>query len=132
MPGRTLVIAQDSESLTRRWDTLTGTPADQKETLFHPHLRGGKLGDKHSQKVVARGLPGHETRPIPVAQDRGSCVPPVRYGFRSFDRQWIIPDSRVINQPNPELWESHSVNQVYMTALNRTSPNVGPSITFTS
>ena len=31
-------------------------------------------------------------------------LPPVRYGFRSFDRQWIIPDNRVINQPNPELW----------------------------
>ena len=30
-----------------------------------------------------------------------------RYGFRSFDRQWIIPDNRVLNRPNPELWRSH-------------------------
>ena len=43
----------------------------------------------------------------------------MRYGFRSFDRQWIIPDNRVINQPNPNLWRAHSDTQVYLTALHR-------------
>ncbi len=132
MPGRTWVIAPDSESLTRRWSTLTGAPADQKEKLFHPHMRGGKLGDKHSQKVVAKGLPGHEARPVPVAQDQRPCVAPIRYGFRSFDRQWIIPDSRLINQPNPELWEAHSEQQVYLTALMQHSPSAGPALTATA
>ena len=55
----------------------------------------------------------------------------IRYGFRSFDRQWIIPDNRVINQPNPELWRAHSEKQVYLTALHRTSPQTGPSLTIT-
>ena len=50
----------------------------------------------------------------------------MRYGYRSFDRQWIIPDSRVINQPNPELWRAHSEKQVYLTALDRTFPDLGP------
>ena len=53
-------------------------------------------------------------------------LPPVRYGFRSFDRQWIIPDNRVINQPNPELWRSHGERQVYLTALMRPFAYVGP------
>jgi hypothetical protein len=57
---------------------------------------------------------------------------PVRYGFWSFDRQWIVPDSRVINQPNPGLWERHGPHQIYLTALLRTSPTNGPAISFTS
>jgi hypothetical protein len=132
MPGRTWVIAPDAESLRQRWQTLIDAPNAQKESLFHPHLRNGLPGDRHSQRVVTRELPGHELRPIPVAVDRGPCVTPIRYGFRSFDRQWIIPDNRLINQPNPELWELHSERQVYLTAPTQKSPSAGPAITFTS
>lgn len=131
MPGRTWIIAPDAESLQRRWQTLIKAPNDQKEVLFHPHLRNGEPGDKHSKKIVMRALPGYEPRPTPVANERGPCVLPVRYGFRSFDRQRIIPDNRLINQPNPELWESRSDRQVYLTALDAHSPTAGPALTFT-
>jgi hypothetical protein len=131
MPGRTWIIAPDAESLRLRWQTLINAPDDQKEVLFHPHLRKGEPGDKHSRKVVAKGLPGYAPRPTPMAEERGPCVPPVRYGFRSFDRQWIIPDNRLINQPNPELWESYSEHQVYLTAPSDRSPSAGPALTFT-
>ena len=103
-----MVIAPDADSLARRWQTLIKAKAERKEALFVPHLRNGESGDKHTRKVVARALPGYEPRPKPIAEERGECVPPRRYGFRSFDRQWIIPDNRVINQPNPELWRAHS------------------------
>jgi hypothetical protein len=59
-------------------------------------------------------------------------VPPIRYGFRSFDRQWILPDNRVINRPNPELWRNHSKRQLYLTAPSDRSPSAGPALTFTS
>jgi hypothetical protein len=131
MPGRTWIIAPDKESLRRRWQTLIDAPSDQKETLFHPHLRKGEPGDKHSKRVVAKGLPGYEPRPTPVAEERGTYSAPTRYGFRSFDRQWIIPDNRLINQPNPKLWELQSERQVYLTALARTAPLTGPAFTFT-
>jgi hypothetical protein len=131
MPGRTWVIAPDAKSLLERWNALVNAPADQKESLFHPHLRNGELGDKSSQRVVPRGLPGYPARPVPVANDLSPCVPPVRYGFRSFDRQWIIPDNRLINQPNPSLWEAHSEHQVYLTALQAHAPTSGPALTFT-
>ena len=52
---------------------------------------------------------------------KGTCIAPVRYGFRSLDRQWIIPDGRVINRPNPTLWENFSDKQVFLTAF-RTAP----------
>lgn len=132
MPGRTWIIAPDEESLIRRWDKLIHAPSDQKETLFHPHLRNGRPGDKHSKRVVRKGLPGYEPRLKPVADEHGPCIHPVRYGFRSFDHQWIIPDNRVINQPNPELWEVRTDRQVYLTAPSDRSPTAGPALTFTA
>src|ERR1700691_1762760 len=132
MPGRTWVIAPDVESLERRWEKLVHAPADRMEDLFHPHLSNGKLGDRHRRRLLRESLPGYDPVNRAVADERGSCIKPVRYGFRSFDRQWIIPDNRLINRPNPELWEARSEEQVYLTALSRTSPSSGPALTFTA
>lgn len=132
MPGRTWVIAPDAESLQTRWQKLIKAPEKEKEKLFHPHLRGGKVGDKHSNKIVISGLAGFVARTKSVADDEDSCVPPIRYGFRSFDRQWIIPDSRVINQSNPELWVVRSDKQIYLTAPSDRSPTAGPALTFSA
>jgi hypothetical protein len=82
--------------------------------------------------VVPKGLPGFPDNPKPVSDEKADCLPPVRYGFRSFDRQWIIPDNRLINQPNPELWRAHSEQQVYLTAPSDRSPTAGPALTFTA
>jgi hypothetical protein len=132
MPGRTWIIAPDVESLERRWRALIDAPAEKKEALFHPHLRNGQPGDKHSKRVVSNPLWGHDPRPKPVAEESGPCLPPTRYGFRSFDRQWIIPDNRLINQPNPDLWRLHSQNQIYITAPSDRSPTSGPALTVTA
>jgi hypothetical protein len=131
MPGRTWIIAPDVQTLEKRWETLVHAPEEKKEVLFHPHLRNGQPGDKHSKRVVPNPLFGYDRRPKPVAEENGACLPPVGYGYRSFDRQWIIPDNRLINQPNPELWRLHSHQQVHLTALSRTSPTAGPAVTFT-
>ena len=132
MPGRTWVIAPDRESLARRWQALVDAPADRKEALFHPHLLKDGLGDRHVHKVLPKGLPGFEARPAKLADERGAVTPPVRYGFRSFDRQWIIPDNRVINRPNPTLWTAHSERQVYLTVFQTDSPTSGPALTFSA
>ena len=42
--------------MLRRWETLINAPEEKKEALFHPHLRGGKVGDKHVGKIVTKGL----------------------------------------------------------------------------
>ncbi len=131
MPGRTWVIAPDAESLERRWRKLVTAAKGEMDDLFHPHLANGKLGDRHSHRIVKEGLPGYEARKRPVSSETGGCLPPVHYGFRSFDRQWIIPDNRLINRPNPELWSLLSDRQVFLTALSRTSPSAGPAITIT-
>jgi len=131
MPGRTWIIAPDAESLQRRWQKLITAPTPEKETLFHPHLLKEGLGDRHTKRVVSIALAGFEPRPLPIADENGACSPPVRYGFRSFDRQWIIPDNRVINRPNPELWTMRSDQQIFLTAFTEESPTAGPAVTIT-
>ena len=132
MPGRTWVIAPDANSLLQRWRTLIKAKAEQKDALFVPHENHGVLGDRHVARVVPKGLPGYPDNSRPIAKETADCLPPIPYGFRSFDRQWIIPDNRVLNRPNPELWRSHSSKQIYLTAWMVHSPASGPALTFTN
>ncbi len=132
MPGRTWIIAPDADSLVQRWDKLIQAKPEQKENYFVPHLNKGKLGDRHVDRIVEKGLGVIPGTRVTIAAEKRPCLKPVSYGFRSFDRQWIIPDNRVINRPNPELWAAHSDKQIYLTALNRTSPSSGPAFTFTA
>jgi hypothetical protein len=129
MPGRTWVIAPDVESLDARWSQLISEKnLEKKEVLFHPH----EGGDKTISKALTKGLTGHEHRSEAVKNDHSSPITPTRYAFRSFDRQWIIPDGRLINRPNPNLWNAHSPKQVYITAPEDRSPSDGPAVTITA
>jgi hypothetical protein len=131
MPGRTWVIAPDADSLRRRWHRFIRERSHEEGDLVSPARSDGELGDRHTNKVPEDGLPGHEFRGMPVAKDQGQVVTPVRCGFRSFDRQWIIPDKRLINRPNPKLWSIHSNRQAYLTAPHNRVPTRGPALTVT-
>lgn len=99
----------------------------KKELLFHPH----EGGDKTVSKKAKDGLTGHEFRSEAVRDDEKPPIAPTRYGFRSFDRQWIIPDTRLINRPNPTLWKAYSARQLHLTAPEDRTPTAGPALTFT-
>ena len=129
-PKRTWVIAPDIYSLRQRWLALVNAPVGEKEALFHPTLRNGIPADRHIRSVVKEGIPGFPGDLPQLVQEAGDMVSPVRFGFRSFDRQWIIPDARVITQPNAFLWASRSNKQVYLSALSWPLPSGGPAVTF--
>jgi hypothetical protein len=131
-PKRTWVVAPDVISLTLRWDKLVSAPQDQKETLFHATLRDGLPADRHIRSVVRESIAGYAPNLTRIIDEKGTCLTPVQYAYRSFNRQWIIPDARVITQPNAELWNSRSDRQVFATALSRTAPVNGPAISFTA
>ncbi|MCC6946913.1 MAG: N-6 DNA methylase [Bradyrhizobiaceae bacterium] len=125
MPGRTWIITPDAETLNKRWLRLTGEKdSTRQELLFHPH----EGGDKTVSKKAKDGLEGHEFRSEAVKDDKKPAIAPTRYAFRSFDRQWIIPDARLINRANPTLWKAHSPRQVYITAPEDRTPTAGPAI----
>jgi hypothetical protein len=132
-PGRTWIIGSDAGSLVERWKRLVNErdPA-KKEALFQSHFRDGKPGDRHLHKVVKAALAGFDHPLTPIMEERAPSIPPIRYGYRSFDRQWIIPDSRVINQANPTLWATYSTQQLHLTAVTRSAPTAGPAVTLTA
>lgn len=132
MPGRTWVIAPDAGSLQSRWTTLIAEKnPERKELLFHPHLRGGEPGDKHIRKSVAKTFAGRPVGTGMLLKETGPMAKPERYAFRTLDRQWIVPDARLINQPNPTLWDDFSAKQVFLTAPEDRTPTNGPSLSFT-
>jgi hypothetical protein len=145
MPGRTWVIAPDAQSLERRWIRLLDEKDPQEQAqLFHPHEGG--------DRTISKGTDGLFSQKGPVASidyglgNRDSAdseknlaalaalklQKPVHYGFRSFDRQSIIPDKRLINRPNPKLWENHGPKQVYLTAQMDRAPSNGPGASLCS
>lgn len=131
MTGRTWVIAPDAESLRKRWARLIEeSDPVEKEKLFHPQLRDGKVASRHIRKVVNEGLGKKNARTVTIINDKGPSEAPVKYAFRSFDRQWLLADPRVINDVRPVLWRSASQKQVYLTALLAHSPAAGPAVTF--
>jgi hypothetical protein len=111
--------------LERRW-TILRKESDPKEKdhLFHSDR------DRTLTKVVKIDLGPYRVRPAIVAQDTGTVVPPVRYAFRSFDHQWIIPDHRLLSMARPDLWAAFSGKQLHLTCLESHSPSNGPAITF--
>jgi hypothetical protein len=131
-PGRTWIIAPDRSSLATRWQALISeTNVTKQNRLFHVDTYKGKFRDRYPAKVIHEGLVGHEHRLMPVSDDKRPPIAPTRYAFRSFNRQWIIPDNRLINRPNPALWPLHSDKQIYLTALTRHAPSSGPALTLT-
>ena len=133
MPGRTWVIAPDANTLGARWALLIGeSDLQRKEQLFHPQLRKGKVASRHIRKYVEQGLGKIPTRPLTILDDISDVASPIRYGFRSFDRQWLPADARLLNDPRPNIWKGHSDKQIYLTGLMAHSPTSGPALTVTA
>jgi hypothetical protein len=127
MSGRAWIVAPDKPTLHSRWATLVGAQTEDKPELFLEAKEGHRI-----HTVVSDALPGFLANCTPIGEETGPCPEPVRIGYRSFDRQWIIPDKRLINRPNATLWAVRSDQQVYLTVLLQEIPTSGPAVTFTA
>ncbi len=133
MPGRTWVIAPDQQTLSARWDKLVAeADPKEKERKFHPQLRKGAVASRHIRKVVSQDLGSFKTRDVAIINDMGSIAPAIGYGFRSFDRQWLPTDARLLNDPRPTIWGSFGPTQIFLTAPMDLAPSSGPAATMTS
>jgi hypothetical protein len=126
-PHRMWPIAPDAGSLEKRWDFLRAEKdAAKKEHLFHPDR------DRHIAKSVSVDLGRHVTPRGMLANEESAVAPPVRYAFRSFDRQWIIPDHRLLSMARPKLWAAYSEAQIYLTAPEDRAPSNGSALSISS
>lgn len=117
-------IAPDPTTLERRWRALLSSkrPAD----LF-------RETDFRGMSVACDSLEGDRRLPGLAGMNRKEPVPlPRRYAHRSFDRQWIIPDSRVGDRMRPVLWQVHGRSQIYFTTLFTQPLDEGPALTATA
>lgn len=125
MPGRTWVTSPSLVTLRLRWLRLIAAASEEKRILLDEHPT-----DRTIHTRLSDNLPGYPAPSTSLADEGAGCPAPERYGWRSFDRQWIVPDKRVINRPNPSLWQvRRAPGQVYLTALSRTAPSSGPGLT---
>lgn len=124
-PNRTWVYAPSSETLVARWNRLVRCPTGEKSELFR-ESRDANL------RQVKPPLSGQQSSRRPFAQERGSCPPPVRVSRRSFDRQWLIPDSRLLHAPSPALWRTNSDSQIFVSEQHSQPLTAGPGLVFSA
>jgi len=119
---RTWPIAPDAATLEARWRALLS--AKDRATAFHG------TGDREVDGVYRVALTANaDYRPI-ADLPRNAPIPPVtRYAYRSFDRQNIIADGRLMSRPRPDLWAAHGDAQVYLTSLLTRILGRGPAAT---
>jgi hypothetical protein len=122
MYNRTWPIAPDPRLLVQRWERFLSTEdaADRALCYFTPKT-GRKITTQVSGLTPLIDLPTG-TPPEPI----------VRYGYRSFDRQWTLQDPRVAALERPALWASLSSQQIFLTSFITKVLGSGPAAHATS
>jgi len=123
--GRTWVIAPEANTLERRWRTLCNADEDKRAALFKDSPTGRKVTDSPNQ-LPPSGLKLKAISELP----RNAPAPDMMcYAYRSFDRQYVFADARLMDRPSPALWYAHGDHQVYLTSLFSQPLGQGPALT---
>ncbi|GLV51294.1 hypothetical protein TBS_18640 [Thermobispora bispora] len=122
-PNRTWVYDPNPAVLRARWERLIKAPVDDKAVLF-------KESDARKIDSVVQPIAGLAAHTGTIKDESGPCPDPVRVAYRSFDRQWVIPDTRVQERPRPELWQVASNHQVFAVEQHAHPIQSGPGLVF--
>ena len=119
---RTWPIGPDRATLERRWRALLRCPS-----------RADAMRETHDRKIKKRYPSpgpflggGGAIADLPENEPMPQLAP---YAYRSFDRQLIIADNRLIDRPRPSLWRLMSDKQLFLTSLIKAPLGAGPAIT---
>ncbi len=124
-PNRTWVYAPEPDTLRERWKTLIRAPQDEKPML----LKETNDTRVSSEKAQILGMAEHVGT---IGAETGPCPSLRRVAHRSFDRKWVIPDSRVHHRPSPSLWYTHSDKQIFVVEQHAQPITGGPALIFSS
>lgn len=133
-PNKTWVYAPSESTLKERWNELV-EGNDLK-------LRAERFKETFSTKAAfgKKPLPGDDTYQDSleslddqITRELFPTVPNiVRMGYRSFDRQYIFADSRLLDRARPELWEHRVPDQIFIVESHSRHPEGGPGLYFSS
>ncbi len=119
---RTWPIAPDKKTLEQRWKALLSSK-DRAEAFKETR-------DREISKSYP-SLFNSTERESPISElPKNSPTPYItRYAYRSFDRQWVIADSRLGDYLKPALWNVQSDNQIYLASRLTQRLGKGPALT---
>lgn len=118
---RTWPIAPDKATLELRWRKLLES-ADRSKLMKESGDRTVKLKQIDVLNFIEE-LPPIESLKLSPPH---AIVP---YSFRSFDRQYLLADNRLISRPRPQLWTARSEKQFYIASMLYTPLGKGPAVT---
>ncbi|WP_405668028.1 type ISP restriction/modification enzyme [Streptomyces sp. NBC_00055] len=124
--NRSWVTSPSAETLRRRWARLIreDDPAD-KAVLFK------ETGDRALDRKKDP-LPGRPTHGLTIGEETSTAPDLLRMALRSFDRQWLVADNRVIDRPRPELWEALREGQLFLNQQPSEEIESGPAVVATA
>ena len=119
---RTWPIGPEKGLLKRRWEVLLDS--QERSELFK---------ETRDRTIYSECQPlrrADEKKKAIYKLSSNSPVPPIEpYAFRSYDRQWILADTRLGDYLRPVLWQTHSEHQVYLSSLFSQPLGAGPALT---
>jgi hypothetical protein len=120
--NRTWVIAPDPDVLKHRWEYLINSNPDQRDTLL-------KATDDRTADSIGPPIPGHPQPRRTLRTEKSRHLRIVPYAYRSFDRQYLILDTRVIDRPRPDLWAADGPRQIFISEPYTNVIDDGPALT---
>lgn len=121
---RTWPIGETREVLQARWNELLNQSGEARRTAFR-ETRDRKI----DRQYIALDDASTRLPSINSLSANAPPVPPIRYAFRSFDRQWALLDARLGDFLRPVFWRTYSERQIYLTSLLADVLGLGPAAT---
>ncbi|MEH0416880.1 type ISP restriction/modification enzyme [Streptomyces sp. B21-083] len=124
--NRSWVNSPSESVLQRRWSRLLAEENPEVKAVLFKQTR-----DRQLDKRVA-GLPKFPHPNRTINEETEARPPLLRIARRSFDRQWLIADSRALDFARPDLWESLRPGQVFLNQQSSQEISSGPALMATS
>ena len=133
-PNKTWVYAPSESVLQERWaELIEGNDLEVRAERFKETSSTGIA-------VGKKPLPGSDTFQgsleslndqitREIIPDAPNIVP---VGYRSFDRQYILADSRLLHRASPDLWEHRVPGQIFIVEQHAHYPKAGPGLYFSA
>nr|WP_159062544.1 type ISP restriction/modification enzyme [Streptomyces caniscabiei] len=124
--NRSWVNSPSESVLQQRWARLQGEEEPEVKALLFK-----ETGDRRLDRRVAC-LPRSPHPDRSIGEEADTRPPLLRIARRSFDRQWLIADNRVLDRPRPDLWESLQPGQVFLNQQSSHEIGSGPALVATT
>lgn len=125
--GRTWVIAPTKQALDKRISQLQNVEdKKQGQELFADSPSGRKYFTSASSDYIVESATKSRAISVETNLDEMDIV---RFGYRSFDRQYHLADHRVVDRPGASWNLAQAPHQVFMVTLTATAIGDGPAMT---